>query len=191
MEKVFQNKRRQGSNWKNNVEEDLDRLLDKKGALGAIVTSKNGDIIAQRFNEIPKHRENAIMQLVKKAVQTVNGMRTTPLRRVVFETDEGSAILYNAENAIVGCLLDKDYDLVSVMLEVRTVGDLIGNHLNNGELTDEEWQKIAVKNREELHKLASGLIENITNHYGNIITEEFLQFTINKDQARMGLKVKP
>jgi len=39
------------------------------------------------------------------------------------------SILYNAENAIVGCFLEKDYDLLSIMLEIRTVGDLIGSHL--------------------------------------------------------------
>jgi len=41
MEKVPTLKRH-GSNWKNNVEADLSLLLDKKGALGAIITSRSG-----------------------------------------------------------------------------------------------------------------------------------------------------
>jgi predicted regulator of Ras-like GTPase activity (Roadblock/LC7/MglB family) len=140
--------KKHGSNWKNHVEEDLKLLLDVKGALGVIVTSRNGDIITQRFKDVPdmpKQKENALMQLVKKAVQTINGMRNTPLRRVIFETEEGSVVLYNAENAVIGCLLDKDYDLLTVMLEIKTVGELIGSHLNSGELTREEFEKIVTR----------------------------------------------
>ncbi len=179
--------RKHGSNWKNHVEEDLKLLLDVKGALGAIVTSRNGDIITQRLKDDPdmsKQKENALMQLVKKAVQTINGMRNMPLRRVVFETEEGSVVLYNAENAVIGCLLDKDYDLLTVMLEIKTVGELIGSHLNSGELTKEEFEKIVTRDPGELKAFAFDLVGNISNHYGDLITEEFIKFTLAKNQPQ-------
>ncbi|HTX44485.1 MAG TPA: roadblock/LC7 domain-containing protein [Methanocella sp.] len=177
--------RRHGSNWKNNVETDLMPLLDKKGALGAIVTSKNGDVITQQLiKNLPKQKENALMQLLKKAVQTINGMRSTPLRRVILETEEGAVILYNAENAIIGCLLEKDYDLLSVMLEIKTVGDLVGSHIGSGELTQEEFEKITRKNPDELKALAYDLVGNITDHFGDNIANDFIKFTLEKNQPR-------
>jgi len=179
------NTRRHGSNWKNNVEADLMLLLDKKGALGAIVTSKNGDVITQQFiKNIPKQKENALMQLVKKAVQTINGMRSSPLRRVVFEAEEGAVVLYNAENAIIGCLLERDFDLLSIMLEIKTVGDLIGSHISSGELTKEEFDQIVTRDPEELKVLAFDLVDNITRHYGDNIAEKFIKFTLEKNQPR-------
>ena len=183
--KVPMSTRRHGSNWKNNVETDLMPLLDKKGALGAIVTSKNGDVITQQLiKNLPKQKENALMQLLKKAVQTINGMRSTPLRRVILETEEGAVILYNAENAIIGCLLEKDYDLLSVMLEIKTVGDLVGSHIGSGELTQEEFEKITRKNPDELKALAYDLVGNITDHFGDNIANDFIKFTLEKNQPR-------
>ncbi len=179
------NTRRHGSNWKNNVDADLVPLLGKKGALGAIVTSRNGDIITQQLiKNLPKQKENALMQLVKKAVQTINGMRSSPLRRVVFETEEGAVVLYNAENAVVGCLLERDFDLLSVMLEIKTVGDLVGSHIGSGELTREEFEKITKKNPDELKILAYDLVGNITNHFGENISNDFIAFTLEKNQPR-------
>jgi predicted regulator of Ras-like GTPase activity (Roadblock/LC7/MglB family) len=184
-EKVPMNTRRHGSNWKNNVEADLMPLLDKKGALGAIVTSRNGDIITQQLiKNIPKQKENVLMQLMKKAVQTINTMRSSTLRRVVFETEDGAVVLYNAENAIIGCLLEKDFDLLSVALEIKTVGDLVGSHIGSGELTKEEFDKIVTRDPEELKVLAFDLVDNITRHYGDIIAEDFIKSTLKKNQPR-------
>jgi predicted regulator of Ras-like GTPase activity (Roadblock/LC7/MglB family) len=177
--------RRHGSNWKNNVEADLQLLLDKKGALGAIVTSRNGDVITQLFlKNIPRQKENALMQLMKKAVQAINGMRSSPLRRVVFEAEEGAVVLYNAENAIVGCFMERDYDLLSIMLEIKTVGELIGSHLNAGELSREEFERIVSRDPEELKALAHDLVGNITSHYGDVIADNFIRSTLEKNQPR-------
>jgi len=160
-------------------------LLDKKGALGAIVTSKNGDIITQQLiKNLPKQKENALMQLLKKAVQTINTMRSSPLRRVIFETEEGAVVLYNAENAIIGCLLERDFDLLSVVLEIKTVGDLVGSHIGCGELTKEEFDRIITRDPEELKVLAFDLVDNITRHYGENITDKFIRFTLEKNQPR-------
>jgi predicted regulator of Ras-like GTPase activity (Roadblock/LC7/MglB family) len=177
-------RRRHGGNWKNNVEDDLNRLLEHSGVTGAIVTSKNGDIITQAFKEVPKHRENAMMQLVKKTVQTINTMRNVPLRRVMFETDDGSVILYNAENVIIGCLLDKNYDLLSIMLEIRTVGDLVGNHLNNGELSEKELETIVNRNRDEFKTFASGFLKLIDDHWGSIIADRLVTEQMAKQALR-------
>ena len=184
METTPQKRRRHGGNWKNNVEEDLNRLLEQNGVMGAIVTSKNGDIITQAFTDVPKHRENAMMQLVKKTVQTINTMRNVPLRRVMFETEDGSVILYNADNVIVGCLLDKNYDLLSVMLEIRTVGDMVGNHLNNGELSEKELETIGNRNRDEFKTFASGFLELIDDHWGSIIAERLVTEHMAKQTLR-------
>lgn len=182
MEKVPSLKR---GNWKNNVENDLRGLLDKKGALGAIVTSRNGDVITQLFNKnMPRQKENALMQLVKKAVQAINGMRSSPLRRVVFETEEGAVVLYNADNAIIGCLLEKDYDMLSIMLEIKMVGDLVGSHLSVGELTKEEFERITCKSPDELKVLAYDLVGNITNHFGDNVANDVIRFTLEKNQPR-------
>ncbi|AFC99986.1 putative Roadblock/LC7 domain protein [Methanocella conradii HZ254] len=182
MEKVSALKR---GNWKNNVERDLRGLLDKKGALGAIVTSRNGDVITQLFNKnMPRQKESALMQLVKKAVQAINGMRSSPLRRVVFETEEGAVVLYNADNAIIGCLLEKDYDMLSIMLEIKMVGDLIGSHLSVGELTKEEFERITRKSPDELKVLAYDLVGNITNHFGDNVANDVIRFTLEKNQPR-------
>jgi len=184
MEKVPTLKRH-GSNWKNNVEADLQLLLDKKGALGAIVTSRNGDVVTQLFlKNIPRQTENALMQLMKKAVQAINGMRGSPLRRVVFESEEGTVILYNAENAIIGCFMEKDYDLLSAMLEIKTVGELISSHLNTGELTREEFEKIVALDPEELKVLAFDLVGSISDHFGDKNTNDFIKFTLEKNQPR-------
>jgi predicted regulator of Ras-like GTPase activity (Roadblock/LC7/MglB family) len=189
--KVPMDTRRHGSNWKNNVEADLAPLLDKKGALGAIVTSRNGDIITQQLiKNLPKQKENALMQLVKKAVQAINGMRSSPLRRVIFETEEGAVVLYNAENAIIGCLLERDFDLLSVMLEIKTVGDLVGSHIGSGELTQEEFEKITKKDPDELKILAYDLVGNIANHFGDNIANDVIKFMLEKNQPPMGRKVK-
>lgn len=188
MEKVPTLKRH-GSNWKNNVEEDLILLLNTKGALGAIVTSRNGDVITQQFlKNIPRQKENALMQLVKKAVQAINSMRSSPIRRVIFETEEGAVVLYNADNAIVGCLLEKDFDLLSVMLDIKTVGDLIGSHLNAGELSKEEFDKIVTRDPEELKVLAFDLLGNITNHFGDKTTNDFIRFTLERNQPRRAVR---
>jgi predicted regulator of Ras-like GTPase activity (Roadblock/LC7/MglB family) len=184
MEKVPALKRH-GSNWKNNIEEDLSHLFNAEGVLGAIVTSRNGDIITQRFHKnMPRQKENVMMQLVKKAVQTINGMRNSPIRRVIFETDEGAVVLYNTDNAIIGCLLEKDFDLLSVMLEIKTVGDLISSHLNSGELSREEFDRIVTRDPKELRVLASDLVGNITNHFGDKTTNDFIKFTLEKNQPR-------
>lgn len=184
MDAIPQKRRRHGGNWKNNVDEDLNRLLGQGGVMGAIVTSKSGDIITQAFKDVPKHRENAMMQLVKKTMQTIHTMRNVPLRRVMFETDDGSVILYNTENVIVGCLLDRNYDLLSIMLEVRTVGDLIGNHLNNGELSEKELESIVNRNRDEFKTFAAGFLKVIDDHWGSIIADRL----VTEQMARQALR---
>lgn len=184
MDMIPQKRRRHGGNWKNNVEEDLARLLAQGGVMGAIVTSKSGDIITQSFNKFSKHRENAMMQLVKKTVQTINTMRNVPIRRVMFETDDGSVILYNADNVIIGCLLDKSYDLLSIMLEIRIVGDLVGNHLNNGELSEKELESIMNANRDEFKSFASGFLKVLDHHWGKNITDEL----VTEQLARQALR---
>jgi predicted regulator of Ras-like GTPase activity (Roadblock/LC7/MglB family) len=191
MEKVPNKIRRPSTNWKNCVENDLRLLLDKKGALGAVVTSRSGDIVTQVFKDpakdesgITKQKENALMQLVKKAVQTLNGTRNAPLRSVTLESEEGSVILYNAENAFIGCLLDKGYDAVSVKINIGIVGDLIKNDLNNGELTEEQFDRIVARDPEEVKALAYELVENISRHYGEPITDEFIKFTLKRNQPR-------
>ena len=185
MEKVLNKVRRQGNNWKNCVENDLSVLLDKKGVVGAVVTSRNGDIVTQRFRPgTPKQKENAHMQLVKRAVQTINGTRNSPLRSVTLESEEGSVILYNADSAFIGCLLDREYDALSVKINIGIVGDLIRNDLNNGELTEEEFEKIVAGDPEEVKAFAYDLVDNITRHYGETITDNFIKFTLEKNQPR-------
>ncbi|HTY89924.1 MAG TPA: hypothetical protein VMC84_01985 [Methanocella sp.] len=184
MEKVPTLKRH-GSNWKNNIEADLQLLMAKKGALGAIVTSRSGDVITQRFlDNVPRQKENALMQLMKKAVQSINAVRSPLIRRVLFESEEGVVVLYNAENAIVGCFMEKDYDLLSVILEIKIVGDLIGSHLNMGELSREEFERIVAKDPQELKALASDLVDSINDHLGDVYTNDLIKFTLEKNQPR-------
>jgi len=190
MDKVPYKVRKQGNNWRNCIEGDLGLLLENKGVIGAVVMSKSGDIITQNFDKPGvkpgslKQKENALMQLVKKAVQTVNGTRNSPLRSVTLESDEGSVILYNADNALIGCLLDRGYDAVSVKINIGIVGDLVRNDLNSGELTREEFEKIVTRDPEEVKALAYDLVENISLHWGEPITDEFLKFTLKKNQPR-------
>ena len=85
---------------------------------------------------------------------------------------------------IVGCLLDKDYDLLSVMLEIRTVGDLVGNHLNNGELSEKEMETIVNRNRDEFKTFASGFLELIDDHWGSIISDRLVTEQMAKQALR-------
>jgi predicted regulator of Ras-like GTPase activity (Roadblock/LC7/MglB family) len=171
-------KRGQKSNWKNNVEGDLKRLLDKRGVIGSFLVSKNGETVAQVFQDTIKHKESTLMQYAKKTIPLLLGMRNVPLRRTVFETREGSIIFYNMENGVVGCVLDRDYDILSIMLEVRTVGDMISSHLNNGEMDRETHESLLNENREEFRTLNAELLRQIENHYGPAITEQLIHRTV-------------
>ena len=126
------------------MEQDLRRLLDRNGVVGAFLISKNGETVAQVFQEASRHKREAQSHdqpLVKKVIPLMMTMRNMPLRRTVFETNDGSVIFYNTENGIIGCILDRDYDIISVMLEVRTVGELICSHLNDGGMDKAEARR--------------------------------------------------
>ncbi len=171
-------KRGQPGNWKNNVEHDLQRLLDRKGVVGAFLISKNGETVAQVFQEASRHKESTTTQLVKKIIPLMMAMRNMPLRRTVFETTEGSVIFYNTENGIVGCILDRDYDIISVMLEVRTVGDVIRSRLNDGGMDRQKLDDLLRENREEFRVMNAELLKVIENHMGAKLTRELIERTV-------------
>jgi predicted regulator of Ras-like GTPase activity (Roadblock/LC7/MglB family) len=178
--------RKKGQNsLKNNVEQDLRRLLDSKGVVGAFLISKNGDTVAQVFQELARngdsstrHKESTIMPLVKKVIPLMQSMRNMPLRRTVFETTEGSVIFYNTDNGAIGCILDRDFDIISIMLEVRTVGELICSHLNNAEPDKEKFDDILRENRQEFRVRNAELLREIENHWGPGITEKLIERTV-------------
>lgn len=171
-------KRGKVTNWKVNVEGDLRRLLDKKGAIGAFLLSKNGDTIMQAFEGTKAQKEAALMQFVKKIVPTIISLRNAPLRRSMFETKEGTVMFYVMDNGILGCLLDKDADLLSILVEIRAVGDMISGHLNNGDIAQEKLDNIQKENREEFKAFNSGFLKELEKHYGPIITEQLIQRTV-------------
>lgn len=171
-------KRGQPGNWKKNVEQDLQRLLDRNGVLGAFLISKNGETVAQVFQESSKHKESTTTQLVKKIIPLMMTMRNMPLRRTVFETNDGSVIFYNTENGIVGCILDRDYDIISVMLEVRTVGDVICSRLSDGGMDRQKLEDLLRENREEFRVMNAELLKVIENHMGAKLTRELIERTV-------------
>jgi len=171
-------KRGQASSWKNHVEQDLKRLLERNGVIGAFLVTRNGETIAQVFQETLRQRESTLMQYAKKLMPLVLGLRTVPLRRTVFETREGSIILYNMDNGVVGCMLDRDFDILAIMLELRTVGDLINSHLNNAELDRSARETLLRENRKEFRALNAELLRQIENHWGPIVTEQLIERTV-------------
>jgi len=185
VEEVPRPRKRGQSSLKNNVEQDLRRLLDGKGVVGAFLISKNGETVAQVFQDPVKdgesttrHKESAIMPLVKKVIPLLQSMRNMPLRRTVFETTEGSVIFYNTKNGAIGCILDRDFDIISIMLEVRTVGEMINSHLNNAEPDKQMFDDLLQENREEFRVKNAELLREIEHHFGAKTTEELIQRTV-------------
>jgi predicted regulator of Ras-like GTPase activity (Roadblock/LC7/MglB family) len=185
VEEVPRSRKRGQSSLKNVVEQDLRRLLDSQGVMGAFLISKNGETVAQVFQEQPKngegparHKESTIMPLVKKVIPLMQSMRNMPLRRTVFETAEGSLIFYNTDNGAIGCILDRDFDIISIMLEVRTVGELICSHLNNAEPDKEKFDVLLRENRQEFRVRNAELLREIENHWGPGITEQLIERTV-------------
>ena len=126
----------------------------------------------------PRHKESTIIPLVKKVIPLMQSMRNMPLRRTVFETAEGSLIFYNTDNGAIGCILDRDFDIISIMLEVRTVGELICSHLNNAEPDKEKFDDILRENRQEFRVRNAELLREIENHWGPGITEKLIERTV-------------
>ena len=177
-------KKGQGSS-KNNVKQDLRRLLDSRGVVGAFLISKSGETVEQVFQDTVKngdgtarHRESEIMPLVKKVIPLMQSMRNMPLRRTVFETTVGSVIFYSTENGALGCILDRDYDINTILLEVRTVGELICSHLNNVEPDRQMFDDLQRENRAEFRVRNSELLRQIENHFGTKTTEDLIQRTV-------------
>lgn len=185
VEETARPRKRGQSSLKNVVEQDLRRLLDSRGVMGAFLIAKNGETVAQVFQEQgrngdspTRHKESTIMPLVKKVIPLMQSMRNMPLRRTIFETAEGSLILYNTDNGAIGCILDRDFDIISVMLEVRTVGELICSHLNNAEPDKEKFDVILRENRQEFRVRNAALLREIENHWGPGITEQLIERTV-------------
>ena len=185
MEEIVRPGKRGQSSLKNNVERDLRRLLESRGVMGAFLISRNGETVAQVFQEMSRpgesparHKESTIMPLVKKVIPLMQSMRNMPLRRTVFETAEGSVIFYNTDNGAIGCILDRDFDIISIMLEVRTVGELICSHLNNAEPDKEKFDDILRENRQEFRVRNAELLREIENHWGPGITEKLIERTV-------------
>ena len=168
-------RRRGQQSWKNNVEQDLSRLLDRKGVLGAFLLAKTGETITQVFQETTKQKESSLMQIVRKLTPLVQGTRNVSLRRAVFETKEGSVIFYCMDNGIVGCILDKEFDVVSSMLEIRIVAEMINSHLNNNEISREVQDSHIRENREEFRVYNQDLLREIEKHFGPVTTEQIIQ----------------
>jgi predicted regulator of Ras-like GTPase activity (Roadblock/LC7/MglB family) len=174
-------KRRVQQSWKNNVEQDLGRLLDRKGVLGAFLISKTGEIVTQVFQEtatptaVAAQNKSSLMQIVRKLTPLMQGVRNVPLRRTIFETREGSVIFYSMENGIVGCILDTEFDVVSIMLEIHTVADMINSHLNNTDVNREVQDSRLRENREELRAFSQDLLREIERHFGPVTTEQIIQ----------------
>jgi predicted regulator of Ras-like GTPase activity (Roadblock/LC7/MglB family) len=185
VDEIPRSRKRGQNNLKNNLEQDLKLLLESKGVVGAFLISKNGDTVAQVFQEMARngegsarHKESTIIPLVKKVIPLMQSMRNMPLRRTVFETAEGSLIFYNTDNGAIGCILDRDYDIISIMLEVRTVGELICSHLNNAEPDKEKFDDILRENRQEFRVRNAELLREIENHWGPGITEKLIERTV-------------
>jgi len=176
-------RRRGQQSWKNNVEQDLSRLLDRKGVLGALLISKTGETITQVFQEttttaataVGKQKESSLMQIVRKLTPLVQGMRNVPLRRAMFETKEGSVIFYSMDNGIVCCIMDKEFDVVASMLEIRIVAEMINSHLNNIEISREVQDNHLRENREEFRVFNQDLLREIEKHFGPVTTEQIIQ----------------
>ena len=185
VEEIARPGKRGQSSLKNTVEQDLKRLLDSKGVVGAFLISKSGETVAQVFQELPRpgegparHKESTIMPLVKKVIPLMQSMRNMPLRRTVFETPEGSVIFYNTDNGAIGCILDRDFDIISIMLEVRTVGELICSHLNYAEPDKALFDDLLRENRREFRVRNAELLREIENHWGPGITEKLIERTV-------------
>jgi hypothetical protein len=175
-------RRRVQQSWKNNVEQDLTRLLDRKGVLGAFLISKTGETVTQVFQDttatataVAKQKESSIMQIVRKLTPLMQSMRNVPLRRTIFETKDGSVIFYSMENGIVGCILDREFDVVSIMLEIHTVADMINSHLNNVDVGREAQDSRLQESREEFRAFSHDLLREIEKHFGQVTTEQIIQ----------------
>lgn len=174
-------RRKVQQSWKNNVERDLNRLLGRRGVLGAFLISKTGEIVTQVSQEtatadaVAKQKESSVMQIVRKLTPLMQGVRNVPLRRALFETKDGSVIFYSMENGMVGCTLDREFDIASIMLEMHTVADLIHSHLNNAEAGQEGQDSILQKNREEFRAFNHDLLCEIEKHFGPVTTEQIIQ----------------
>ncbi|HMK48383.1 MAG TPA: hypothetical protein VK436_17300 [Methanocella sp.] len=178
LEEPQRQKRRTQQSWKNNVERDLKRLLDRRGVIGAFLIAKNGETITQVFQDTTKQKESSLMQIVRKLTPLMQAMRNVPLRRTIFETKDGSIVFYSIENGMVGCLLDHDFDVVSIMLEVRTVGDMINSHLNNAEIDRKKQDSLLQENRNEFRAFNHDLLREIEKHFGPVTTEQIIQRTV-------------
>ncbi|WP_424357681.1 hypothetical protein [Methanocella sp. MCL-LM] len=182
-------RRRVQQSWKNNVEQDLSRLLDRKGVLGAFLISRTGETVTQVFQDtmattsavatatatsVAKQKESSLMQIVRKLAPLMQSVRNVPLRRTIFETKEGSVIFYSMENGIVGCILDKEFDVVSMMLEMNTVADMINSHLNNVDMGRDVQESRLRENREEFRAFSHDLLREIEKHFGTVTTEQII-----------------
>ena len=197
MEEPQRLRRRVQQSWKNNVEQDLSRLLDRKGVLGAFLISRTGETVTQVFQDtiattsgvamattsgvamatatsVAKQKESSLMQIVRKLAPLMQGVRNVPLRRTIFETKEGSVIFYSMENGIVGCILDKEFDVVSMMLEMNTVADMINSHLNNVDVGRDVQESRLRENREEYRAFSHDLLREIEKHFGTVTTEQII-----------------
>jgi hypothetical protein len=175
VEEPQRSRRRVQQSWKNNVEQDLTRLLDRKGVLGAFLISKTGETVTQVFQDTTKQKESSLMQIVRKLTPLMQGMRNVPLRRTIFETKDGSVIFYSMENGIVGCILDREFDVVSIMLEIHTVADMINSHLNNLDVGREAHDSRLQESREEFRAFSHDLLREIEKHFGPVTTEQIIQ----------------
>lgn len=174
-------RRRVQQGWKNNVEQDLTRLLDRKGVIGAFLISRTGETVTQVLQDatvtttaVTRQKESSLMQIVRKLTPLMQGMRNVPLRRTIFETTEGSVIFYSMENGIVGCILDTEFDVVSIMLEIHTVADMINSHLNNVDVGREAQESRLRENREEFRAFSHDLLREIEKHFGTVTTEQII-----------------
>ncbi len=189
MEEPQRLRRRVQQSWKNNVEQDLSRLLDRKGVLGAFLISRTGETVTQVFQDtmattsavatatatsVAKQKESSLMQIVRKLAPLMQSVRNVPLRRTIFETKEGSVIFYSMENGIVGCILDKEFDVVSMMLEMNTVADMINSHLNNVDMGRDVQESRLRENREEFRAFSHDLLREIEKHFGTVTTEQII-----------------
>jgi predicted regulator of Ras-like GTPase activity (Roadblock/LC7/MglB family) len=185
------------------MEQDLRRLLDSKGVVGAFLISKNGEIVAQVFQETVRggedtapyeeseilfpvkkdegagrRKESEIMPLVKKVIPLMQSMKNMPLRRTVFETTKGSVIFCHTENGAIGCILGPDFDIVSIMLEVHTAGEMICSHLNNVEPDKQMLDHLLAEHCEEFRVRNAELLTQIERHLGRKITEDLIKRTV-------------
>jgi len=149
-----------------NIESDIYRLLSTEKILGAFLISRKGRFVGSWTSRTASSPEALnLIQIGEVVVPRIAEMSDIGLERALFQI-KGESVYFAKvlEDAMLGCLLAKDFNFIKTTFEIHKTAFILSSKLRRRPFDEAEYREYTRRILKESSSLISGSIGQLKKH---------------------------